>query len=192
MKPSYYSVMPSAVGPLTLRWSRDALVGTHFENAPILGQCGEWTRDDACLAPVRLQLEEYFRGERTSFDLPLAFEGTPFQERVWRALGEIPFGETTSYGELAKRIGKPNWPGARAVGAANGQNPIALIVPCHRVIGADGSLTGFGGGLPRKRWLLTHEGQVAQVRGTQITLSVLSARTRSARAAPLTQKGVAR
>jgi methylated-DNA-[protein]-cysteine S-methyltransferase len=156
--PSYYSVMPSPIGPLTLRWSGDALVGMHFENASILARRGEWTRDDDRLAPVRDQLDEYFRGERTSFDLPLAFEGTPFQERVWRALYAIPFGETTSYGELARRISEPNWPGARAVGAANGQNPIAIIVPCHRVIGADGSLTGFGGGLPRKRWLLTHEG----------------------------------
>jgi methylated-DNA-[protein]-cysteine S-methyltransferase len=155
---SYYSVMQSPIGPLTLRWSGDALVGMHFDNASILARRGEWTRDDDRLAPVRDQLSEYFRGERTSFDLPLAFEGTPFQERVWRALYDIPFGETTSYGELARRISEPNWPGARAVGAANGQNPIAIIVPCHRVIGADGSLTGFGGGLPRKRWLLTHEG----------------------------------
>jgi methylated-DNA-[protein]-cysteine S-methyltransferase len=158
MNHSYYSVMQSPIGPLTLRWSGDALVGMHFDNASILARRGEWTRDDDRLAPVRDQLGEYFRGERTSFDLPLAFEGTPFQERVWRALHEIPFGETTSYGELARRISAPNWPGARAVGAANGRNPIAIIVPCHRVIGADGSLTGFGGGLPRKRWLLTHEG----------------------------------
>jgi methylated-DNA-[protein]-cysteine S-methyltransferase len=158
MSPSYYSVMDSAVGALTLRWTNDALVGTYFENAPVLARKSEWIRDDACLAPVRAQLEEYFRGERTSFDVPLAFEGTPFQERVWRALVAIPFGETTSYGELARRVGKADWSGARAVGAANGQNPIVVIVPCHRVIGADGSLTGFGGGIPRKRWLLSHEG----------------------------------
>jgi methylated-DNA-[protein]-cysteine S-methyltransferase len=158
MKTSYYSVMESPVGSLTLRWSDEALVGLHFDNAAVLGRRSEWTRDDGCLAPVRRQLDEYFGGERTSFDLPLAFEGTPFQERVWRALTEIPFGETTSYGELARRIGTDTWPGARAVGAANGQNPIVIVVPCHRVIGADGSLTGFGGGLPRKRWLLDHEG----------------------------------
>lgn len=164
MKPIYYSVMPSAVGPLTLRWTGDALVGLHFDNHSILDQRSEWIHDDACLAPVRAQLEEYFGGERTSFDVPLAFEGTAFQTRVWQALTLIPFGTTTSYGELARRVGKENWPGARAVGAANGQNPIAVIVPCHRVIGADGSLTGFGGGLPRKRWLLSHEG-VAGGRG---------------------------
>src|SRR5205085_10382112 len=91
----------------------------------------------------------------------------PFQASVWRALTEIPYGTTMSYGELARRIGKPNWPGARAVGAANGQNPIAIVVPCHRVIGADGSLTGFGGGLPRKRWLLSHEGAAATRRSSR-------------------------
>jgi methylated-DNA-[protein]-cysteine S-methyltransferase len=162
MKRSYYSVMESPIGPLTLRWSGDALVGLHFDNASILARRSEWQRDDACLAPVRAQLEQYFRRERTSFELPLAFEGTPFQQRVWQGLREIPYGVTTSYGELAHRIGQPNWPGARAVGAANGQNPIAVIVPCHRVIGADGSLTGFGGGLPRKRWLLAHEGRAGK------------------------------
>jgi methylated-DNA-[protein]-cysteine S-methyltransferase len=158
MTPVYTSVMPSAVGPLTLRWADDSLVGLHFDNASILARRGEWIHDDERLAPARAQLEQYFRGERTSFDLPLAFEGTPFQKRVWRALTEIPYGATMSYGELARRIGEAEWPGARAVGAANGQNPIAIVVPCHRVIGADGSLTGFGGGLPRKEWLLEHEG----------------------------------
>jgi methylated-DNA-[protein]-cysteine S-methyltransferase len=88
--------------------------------------------------------------------LRLRMQGTDFQQRVWRTLTEIPYGETWSYGQLAKRIGSPN--ASRAVGLANGRNPIAVIVPCHRVIGADGSLTGFGGGLPRKQWLLTHEG----------------------------------
>jgi methylated-DNA-[protein]-cysteine S-methyltransferase len=169
MTRQYFSVMPSAVGPLTLRWAGDSLVGLHFDNASILAHRGEWIRDDAPFAPVRAQLEQYFRGERASFDLPLAFEGTAFQKRVWRALTEIPYGETTSYGELARRIGEGEWPGARAVGAANGQNPIAIIVPCHRVIGADGSLTGFGGGLPRKKWLLEHEG-AACTRAGQATL----------------------
>jgi methylated-DNA-[protein]-cysteine S-methyltransferase len=160
MKSSYYGVVSSAIGPLTLRWSGDALVGLHFENASILARRSEWIRDEACLAPARAQVEEYLHGERTAFDLPLAFEGTEFQQRVWRALVDIPFGTTTSYGELAGRVGKANWPGARAVGAANGQNPIAIVVPCHRVIGANGSLTGFGGGLPRKQWLLSHEGSL--------------------------------
>ncbi|HEX6763894.1 MAG TPA: methylated-DNA--[protein]-cysteine S-methyltransferase [Polyangiaceae bacterium] len=156
MKASYYSVLSSAVGPLTLRWSGDALVGVYYDDPDLVARRRDWTRDDACLAPARRELEEYFRGERTAFDVPLAFEGTAFQERVWRALRDISFGETSSYGELARRIGKPS--ASRAVGAANGQNPIAIIVPCHRVIGADGSLTGYGGGLPRKLWLLEHEG----------------------------------
>ncbi|MBV9947241.1 MAG: methylated-DNA--[protein]-cysteine S-methyltransferase [Myxococcales bacterium] len=172
MNPTYYSVVPSAIGPLTLRWSGGALTGVHFDDADALARRREWVRDDACLEPVRTQIEEYFRGERRVFDLPLAFQGTPFQERVWRALVEIPFGTTTSYGELARRIGRPDWPGARAVGAANGQNPIAVIVPCHRVIGADGSLTGYAGGLPRKSWLLAHEG-VTNLRAHPLQTSLL-------------------
>lgn len=153
---SRYSEVESPVGPLTLRWAQRSLVGVYFAGAPKVDRHRhEWIRDDACLAPVRAQLDEYFRGARSSFDLPLDFEGTPFQKRVWRALCEIPSGQFVSYGELARRVGTVC---ARAVGAANGQNPIAIVVPCHRVIGADGSLTGFAGGLPRKRWLLEHEG----------------------------------
>ncbi len=102
------------------------------------------------------QLEEYFAGRRRSFDLPLALGGTRFQQRVWQALTEIPFGSTWTYRDLARRIGSPG--AARAVGAANGNNPLPLVVPCHRVIGADGSLTGYGGGIERKQWLLRHEG----------------------------------
>ncbi|HEY0801667.1 MAG TPA: methylated-DNA--[protein]-cysteine S-methyltransferase, partial [Steroidobacteraceae bacterium] len=101
--------------------------------------------------------KEYFAGARREFDLPLKMAGTDFQKQVWSELTKIPFGQTRSYGQLAKRLGNPN--GSRAVGLANGRNPIAIIVPCHRVIGADGSLTGFGGGIDRKQWLLTHEGQ---------------------------------
>src|SRR5262245_48603266 len=94
MTRSYYGVMPSPVGPLTLRWSNDALVGVYFANAPMLSERSDWKRDDGCLAPVRAELEQYFRGERTSFDVPLALEGTPFRVRVWEALREIPFGTT--------------------------------------------------------------------------------------------------
>jgi methylated-DNA-[protein]-cysteine S-methyltransferase len=101
------------------------------------------------------QLKEYFAGRRTEFDLPLAPEGTEFQREVWRRLQEIPYGETISYGELARRVGNPN--ASRAVGAANGSNPIPIIIPCHRVIGANGKLTGFGGGLPTKKALLALE-----------------------------------
>ena len=114
-------------------------------------------QDDTAFDDVRGQLAEYFAGDRTSFDLPLHAAGTPFQHTVWDALVTIPHGGTRSYGELAAGIGSPG--AARAVGLANGQNPISIIVPCHRVIGADGSLTGYGGGLAAKRWLLGHEAQ---------------------------------
>jgi methylated-DNA-[protein]-cysteine S-methyltransferase len=115
----------------------------------------DWERDDAAFDDIRGQLAEYFAGSRTSFDLPLHMIGSAFQRRVWTELLTIPCGETTSYGAIAEAIGAPG--AARAVGLANGQNPIAVIVPCHRVIGANGSLTGYGGGLPMKKWLLAHE-----------------------------------
>jgi methylated-DNA-[protein]-cysteine S-methyltransferase len=118
-----------------------------------------WTRDDGAFDDIRTQLGEYFAGTRTDFDLPLHMIGSAFQRRVWAALREIPCGETTSYGALAASIGAPG--AARAVGLANGQNPVSIIVPCHRVIGANGSLTGYGGGLPAKQWLLSHEAQQA-------------------------------
>ena len=110
---------------------------------------------DGVLAEAVRQLREYFDGARTVFTLPLAPDGTPFQQDVWTALQAIPFGETAAYRDIATSIGRPD--AIRAVGAANGQNPIPIIIPCHRVIGADGSLTGFGGGLPMKKWLLAHE-----------------------------------
>jgi methylated-DNA-[protein]-cysteine S-methyltransferase len=118
----------------------------------------EAVRDPKALSEVRRQVDEYVQGQRKQFDLQLAAEGPDFEKRVWAALLHIPFGTTTSYGAVAKAIGEPQ--AARAVGAANGANPIALIVPCHRVIGADGSLTGYGGGLPLKRKLLAHEARV--------------------------------
>src|SRR5262249_46745434 len=122
-----------------------------------------WLRDDAVFAGPRTQLTEYFGGGRAEFELPLLPEGTPFQRKVWNALCEIPYGETISYGELARRIGQPT--AARAVGLANGSNPLPIVVPCHRVIGADGSLTGFGGGIERKRWLLAHEAKFVRRSG---------------------------
>lgn len=149
--------MPSQVGELTLCWACDALSAIYFEGDARLAARETWERDDVLLAPARRQLTEYFAGARTTFDVPLRFEGTPFQRRVWQALTRIPFGTTMSYGELAKQVGTPK--GSRAVGGANGRNPLVVIVPCHRVIGAGGALTGFGGGIPRKRWLLDHEGR---------------------------------
>jgi methylated-DNA-[protein]-cysteine S-methyltransferase len=112
-------------------------------------------RDDNAFAAVRRQLEEYFAGERRVFDLPVAPPGTPFQQRVWTELQRIGYGETISYAELAARIGRPT--AIRAAGAANGANPVSIIIPCHRVIGSDGSLTGYGGGLEAKRRLLELE-----------------------------------
>lgn len=119
----------------------------------------DWTRDDTAFDDLRSQLDEYFAGERRGFDLSLDPTGTEFQKRVWAALADIPYGETTSYGRVAATIGSPT--SSRAVGLANGQNPISIIVPCHRVVGANGALTGYGGGLDAKRWLLAHE--LAQV-----------------------------
>ncbi len=117
-----------------------------------------WERRDDAFSAVHEQLSEYFAGTRREFDVPLSLAGNPFELRVWDALLEIPYGETISYGEIARRIGDPT--AARAVGLANGRNPVAVIVPCHRVIGADGSLTGYGGGLERKRLLLDLESGV--------------------------------
>ena len=150
-----YAIYEGPEGPLLIAVDEDGrVVRLHFVDGP-LPITDDWHQDADALKPVSRQLDEYFAGERTEFDLELAPEGTPFQLDVWHQLTRIPYGETISYGELAKRVDRPG--AARAVGAANGRNPIAIIVPCHRVIGADGSLTGFGGGIPWKRWLLNRE-----------------------------------
>jgi methylated-DNA-[protein]-cysteine S-methyltransferase len=149
-----YSTIASPIGELLLTSDGESVTRLHMRKNGAW-RTGGWKRDDAALSEARAQLQAYFAGELRGFELPLAAEGTPFQQRVWRALCDIPYGETISYGELARRIGQPA--AARAVGLANGQNPIAIVVPCHRVIGANGSLTGYGGGLERKRWLLAHE-----------------------------------
>lgn len=152
-----YDVFDTPIGALTVAADdagvRHILFPANKYDAP--GR-DDWKRDVGALREPREQLLAYFRGERTTFDLPLHPVGTPFQVQVWRTLASIPFGATWSYGELAKRIGLPK--AMRAVGAANGRNPLPIVLPCHRVIGADGSLTGFGGGLPLKRYLLEHEG----------------------------------
>ncbi|WP_242345497.1 methylated-DNA--[protein]-cysteine S-methyltransferase [Anaeromyxobacter terrae] len=148
-------VMDSPVGRLRLVAESDALVAVYMEDQGAPELAARDGRGDALLERARRQLAEWFAGERTSFDLPLRPRGTPFQLEVWRALAEIPFGETRTYGEIAARLGRPT--AARAVGAANGRNPVSIVVPCHRVIGADGALTGYAGGVERKRWLLEHE-----------------------------------
>jgi len=145
----------SPVGPLLLAGDARALTRVHFQGAPHpLTPPPEWRHEAAPFAGVTRELAEYFAGERRAFSVPLAPQGSEFQRSVWRALVAIPYGETMSYGELARRVGSV----ARAVGLANGANPLPIIVPCHRVIGADGSLTGFGGGLAIKRALLELEG----------------------------------
>jgi methylated-DNA-[protein]-cysteine S-methyltransferase len=154
-----YTTMDSPIGELLLLGDGDTLHGLHMQaGRHPLRINPRWQRDDDAFADVRNQLEEYFAGERSTFDLKLHLEGTAFQRTVWHALTEIPYGETISYGELARRIGRPDR--ARAVGTANGQNPIAVIVPCHRVIGANGKLVGYGGGLDNKRRLLELESGV--------------------------------
>jgi methylated-DNA-[protein]-cysteine S-methyltransferase len=151
-----YDVFDSPIGPLVVAAVDGAIVHLLLPNG---GQpahvAPEWHRAPKKLGDVRAQLAAYFAGKLIAFDFDLAPRGTDFQRRVWSELRRIPYGDTTSYAELARRIGNPN--AMRAVGAANGANPIAIIVPCHRVIGHDGQLVGFGGGLPAKRWLLDHE-----------------------------------
>ncbi len=149
-----HAVMDSPIGPITLVGAGGALTGLYMaEHRYAPASFG--SRDDAALADAVAQLTEYFAGTRTEFDLELAPTGTPFQRQVWAALREVPYGETTTYGELAATIGRPT--ASRAVGHANGHNPISIVVPCHRVVGTSGSLTGYGGGLPRKRFLLALE-----------------------------------
>lgn len=144
-----FTIHESPVGPLLLTTDGTGLTGLHF---PPHDVDSSWDHDDAAFTDVIGQLDEYFAGSRTEFDIPLHPTGTPFQLKVWEQLRAIPYGETISYGALARRVSSPN--ASRAVGLANGRNPIAIIIPCHRVIGADGSLTGYGGGLDRKRFLL--------------------------------------
>lgn len=156
-----HTVIDSVVGTLTLVAEEGAIVGLYMDlqrhrpDDDALGEPEARGREVEPFKAAADQLDAYFAGELTRFDLPLAPRGSDFQQRVWAALQEIPYGRTESYGELAERIGSPG--GARAVGLANGKNPIGIIIPCHRVVGADGSLTGYGGGLDRKKQLLDLE-----------------------------------
>lgn len=146
------------IGPLSLVADGDDLIGVYMathKHSPESDKFGQRIDQDSVLTEAARQLTEYFAGERETFDLPLRPEGTDFQQRVWRALCDIPYGRTWSYGELARHIGRPG--ASRAVGLANGRNPISIVIPCHRVIGASGSMTGYGGGIERKQWLLAHE-----------------------------------
>ena len=152
----YYDYFDSPIGRLMLAMDGQGLRHIDFERGKYPTEIGpDWERGRGALHEVRSQLTAYFSGRLTTFDLPLAPNGTEFQQQVWLELLRIPYGATTSYGEIARRLGDPT--ASRAVGAANGRNPLPIVVPCHRVVGADGSLTGFGGGLPVKRFLLDLE-----------------------------------
>ncbi|GHC07679.1 methylated-DNA--[protein]-cysteine S-methyltransferase [Thermomonas carbonis] len=154
----------SPVGPLMLAADDHGLRHIEFRENRHPADTGDWHGgDNAILQATEAQLGEYFAGTRTSFDLPLAPRGTDFQVSVWRELARIPFGTTISYAQLAARMGNAN--AMRAVGAANGRNPLPIVLPCHRVIGADGALVGFGGGLPTKEFLLRLEGALPAEQG---------------------------
>jgi methylated-DNA-[protein]-cysteine S-methyltransferase len=151
-----YTLIASPLGELVATRDEFGITGLYLPTGKnVVRPDDDWTRDDDAFDDLRVQLNEYFAGNRREFDLPLNARGTAFQKRVWSALRDIPYGETASYGATATAIGTPT--ASRAVGLANGQNPISIVVPCHRVVGADGSLTGYGGGIEAKRWLLAHE-----------------------------------
>lgn len=154
--PTRFTRMPSPIGELLLCGDGEALTGLWMRPDARPGPDTDgWIRDDNLFEEARRQLDAYFGGDLREFDLPLAAGGSRFQRAVWHALLTIPYGATRTYGAIARQIGRPDR--ARAVGAANGRNPISIVVPCHRVIGAGGDLVGYGGGLPRKAWLLSLE-----------------------------------
>ena len=152
-----YSVLGTPIGDFVLLGDGESISEAFFtDGQKATTPHTDWLRDDTAFMSARAQLEAYFKGQLREFDLNLAPEGTPFQRDVWDAVTSIRYGETSTYATIADRLGKPS--AYRAVGAANGRNPISIIIPCHRLLGADGGLTGYGGGLHRKRWLLDLEG----------------------------------
>jgi methylated-DNA-[protein]-cysteine S-methyltransferase len=167
MERTVYATTSSFAGELLLVGSAGGLSRIHFQEAEgPFPMPSDWSEDRAVLAPAIAELEEYFAGARRAFDLPLAPAGTPFQRCVWAALVKIPYGRTISYAELGRQIGRPK--ASRAVGAANGQNPLPIVIPCHRVIGADGGLTGYAAGESIKRKLLELEGAIRPSAGRRI------------------------
>jgi methylated-DNA-[protein]-cysteine S-methyltransferase len=178
-RPSPYSVLtrdlvydwhPAPIGDLLLAGDTDGTLHlVSFSTGPKeVAPADHWTRSATPFARAKTQLDEYFSGERTRFDLGFTLGGTDFQNLVWQTLAGIPFGRTWSYGDMAKTIGRPS--ASRAVGAANGANPLPIILPCHRVIGANGDLTGFGGGMATKTFLLRLEGALAPPASEQMSL----------------------
>ena len=186
-----YHVMSSPVGLLFLALSERGLRHLEFMDRKSIkrmiashteaGSTDVWEASLLSLKPVVDQLEAYFCGALTEYEIPLDLIGTDFQKAVWKQLTRIPFGETRTYGDIAKAVHQPK--AARAVGLANNQNPVAIVVPCHRVIGANGSLTGYGGGMQRKRWLLQHEARFAQAEaGTNVAATGAAMRSAPRRA----------
>ncbi|MBO0703560.1 MAG: methylated-DNA--[protein]-cysteine S-methyltransferase, partial [Candidatus Dormibacteraeota bacterium] len=154
--PTRFTFVPSPIGELLVTGDGEAITGLLFPpHRDRSGGPKGWVRDDALFGEARRQLDAYFAGDLRAFDLPLAPAGSPFQRDVWQALLTVPYGSTRTYGAIARQVGRPDR--ARAVGAANGRNPIAIVLPCHRIIGAGGDLVGYGGGLRRKAWLLSLE-----------------------------------
>lgn len=167
MSERVYTMFESPVGLVVVTAAGGRITSISLRDPDVPPRPGpDRVRDDDALARARAELEAYFAGTLRDFTLPLGPEGTPFQRRVWDALTRIPYGETTTYGEIAASLGIPS--ASRAVGAAIGRNPIAIVIPCHRVIGRNGSLTGYAAGIERKRWLLAHESEVAGA--TSLTL----------------------
>jgi methylated-DNA-[protein]-cysteine S-methyltransferase len=163
--PTSYGYTSTPLGRVLVVTSDTELVGLYFDGHARTPSTGDLpNRDSAPLEAVRRELDEYFAGTRTSFEIPLRLGGTEFQREVWSALIGIPHGTTATYRELAQRIGRPE--AVRAVGAANARNPISIIVPCHRLVGSDGGLTGYGWGVDRKAWLIDHERRGTGVQGT--------------------------
>jgi methylated-DNA-[protein]-cysteine S-methyltransferase len=164
-----YTLVPSPLGPVLVAGTPAGLRRINFQdgNAPVTIPA-DWERDDGALEDAADQLRAYFAGRLRTFELPFAPEGTPFQQQVWAQLRAIPYGETRTYGQLAHNLGRPT--ASRAVGAANGQNPLPIVVPCHRVIGSTGKLTGFYGGLHLKEYLLALEAKHARKPSPQTEL----------------------
>jgi methylated-DNA-[protein]-cysteine S-methyltransferase len=159
----WFDEFNSPIGMLRVAVDETGLRYILFEsNKHLPKQLSDWRQDRSPTAQAREQLLQYFAGQRSEFDLPFRLDGTDFQQRTWKKLASIPYGKTWSYTDLAVSVGSPK--AVRAVGSANGRNPLPIVLPCHRVIGSNGSLTGFGGGLPIKKWLLDHEGKVASGR----------------------------
>lgn len=168
---TYFTHIDSPVGQLLVLGDGELVTGLYLPNHRHgRGMEPSWRLADGIFDALRQQLAEYFAGERQQFDVPLKLAGTPFQQRVWRELAQIPFGATISYTQLARRIDDPQ--ATRAVGHANGRNPISILVPCHRVIGASGRLTGYAGGVEKKQWLLAWERRVVEASSQESSLAL--------------------